>query len=102
MPASPVNLISVRSLSASADISLGLLLQKGLFLASSGNIIIALKTPYDDGTAHVVLSPMEFIGRRLTGCASMSFHRNPQELRYFSETEKRVVIRLVRLEGQKL
>ena len=24
---------------------------------------IALKTPYDDGTTHVVLSPMEFMGR---------------------------------------
>ena len=24
---------------------------------------LALKTPYDDGTSHVVLSPMEFIGR---------------------------------------
>ena len=24
---------------------------------------LALKTPYDDGTSHVVLCPMEFIGR---------------------------------------
>ena len=24
---------------------------------------MALKTPYDDGTSHVVLSPMEFMGR---------------------------------------
>ena len=32
-------------------------------LASNGNVIVALKTPYDDGTSHVVLSPMEFIGR---------------------------------------
>jgi hypothetical protein len=34
-----------------------------LSLASNGNVIVALKTPYDDGTAHVVLSPMEFMGR---------------------------------------
>ena len=27
------------------------------------NVVIALKTPYDDGTTHVVLSPMEFMGR---------------------------------------
>ncbi len=25
-------------------------------------MIVALKTPYDDGTSHVVLSPMEFMG----------------------------------------
>ncbi|HIL84667.1 MAG TPA: hypothetical protein EYG52_14300, partial [Pseudomonadales bacterium] len=24
---------------------------------------LTLKTPYDDGTSHVVLSPMEFMGR---------------------------------------
>jgi hypothetical protein len=32
-------------------------------LVSNGNVIVALKTPYDDGTSHVVLSPMEFMGR---------------------------------------
>ena len=32
-------------------------------LANNGNVVIALKTPYDDGTTHVVLSPMEFMGR---------------------------------------
>ena len=32
-------------------------------LASNGNVVVALKTPYDDGTSHVVLSPMEFMGR---------------------------------------
>ena len=26
-------------------------------------MIVALKTPYDDGTSHVVLSPLEFMGR---------------------------------------
>ena len=26
-------------------------------------MIVGLKTAYDDGTTHVVLSPMEFIGR---------------------------------------
>ena len=26
-------------------------------------MIVGLKTPYDDGTTHVVLSPLEFIGR---------------------------------------
>jgi ribosomal protein S27E len=37
--------------------------EQRLSLASNGNVIIALKTPYDDGTSHVVLSPMEFMGR---------------------------------------
>ena len=32
-------------------------------LASNGNVIVGLKTPYDDGTTHVVLNPLEFIGR---------------------------------------
>ena len=32
-------------------------------LANNGNVVIALKTPYVDGTTHVVLSPMEFMGR---------------------------------------
>ena len=32
-------------------------------MASNGNVIVALKTPYDDGTSHVVLNPMEFMGR---------------------------------------
>ena len=34
-----------------------------LSLANNGNVVIALKTPYDDGTTHVVLSPIEFMGR---------------------------------------
>jgi hypothetical protein len=34
-----------------------------LSLANNGNVVIALKTPYDDGTTHVVLNPMEFMGR---------------------------------------
>jgi hypothetical protein len=34
-----------------------------LSLANNGKVVIALKTPYDDGTTHVVLSPMEFMGR---------------------------------------
>ena len=37
--------------------------ERRLSLANNGNVVIALKTPYDDGTTHVVLSPMEFIGR---------------------------------------
>jgi hypothetical protein len=37
--------------------------EQRLSLAGNGNVIIALKTPYDDGTSHVVLSPMEFMGR---------------------------------------
>jgi len=37
--------------------------ERRLSLASNGNVIVALKTPYDDGTSHVVLSPMEFMGR---------------------------------------
>ncbi|MGK0473710.1 MAG: hypothetical protein ACJAR0_004206, partial [Candidatus Azotimanducaceae bacterium] len=27
------------------------------------NVVVELKSPYDDGTTHVILSPMEFIGR---------------------------------------
>ena len=37
--------------------------EQRLSLTSNGNVIVGLKTPYDDGTTHVVLSPMEFIGR---------------------------------------
>ncbi len=37
--------------------------EQRLSLASNGNVIVGLKTPYDDGTTHVVLSPLEFIGR---------------------------------------
>jgi hypothetical protein len=35
----------------------------GLSLAKDGNVIAELKSPYSDGTTHVVLSPLEFIGR---------------------------------------
>ena len=37
--------------------------QLNLSLANNGNVVIALKTPYDGGTTHVVLSPMKFMGR---------------------------------------
>ena len=37
--------------------------ERRLSLANNGNVVIALKTPYDDGTSHVVLGPMEFMGR---------------------------------------
>ena len=37
--------------------------ERRLSLANNGNVVIALKTAYDDGTTHVVLSPMEFMGR---------------------------------------
>ena len=37
--------------------------ERRLSLANNGNVVIALKTPYDDGTTHVVLGPMEFMGR---------------------------------------
>ena len=37
--------------------------EQRLTIAGNGNLIYALKTPYDNGTTHVVLSPMEFIGR---------------------------------------
>ena len=40
--------------------------EQGLLLASNGNVIVALKTRYDDGTSHVVLSPIEFMGRLAT------------------------------------
>ena len=39
------------------------IVERRLSLANNGNVVIALKTPYDDGTTHVVLSPMEFMGR---------------------------------------
>ena len=38
--------------------------EQRLSLASNGNVIVALKTPYDDSTSHVVLSPMEFMRRQ--------------------------------------
>jgi hypothetical protein len=37
--------------------------ERRLSLANNRNVVIALKTPYDGGTSHVVLSPMEFMGR---------------------------------------
>ena len=37
--------------------------EERLSLASNGDVVVVLKTPYDDGTTHVVLSPMEFMGR---------------------------------------
>lgn len=37
--------------------------EQRLSLAINGNVIVALKTPYDDGTSHVVLRPMEFMSR---------------------------------------
>ena len=37
--------------------------EQRLSVASNGNVIVALKTPYDDGTSRVVLGPMEFMGR---------------------------------------
>lgn len=39
--------------------------ERRLSLANNGNVVIALNTPYDDGTTLVVLSPMEFMGRRV-------------------------------------
>lgn len=40
-----------------------LALQQGEWTYQVERRPLALKTPYDDGTSHVVLSPMEFIGR---------------------------------------
>lgn len=37
--------------------------ERRLSVTNNGNVVIALKTPYHDGTTHVVLSPMEFMGR---------------------------------------
>ena len=34
-----------------------------LSLSSSGQVIYSLKTPYSDGTTHVVLDPLDFISR---------------------------------------
>ena len=35
--------------------------EQRLSLASNVNVIVAFKTPYDDGIFHLVLSPMEFM-----------------------------------------
>jgi len=37
--------------------------EQRLSIAGNGHVIYELKTPYSDGTTHVVLSPLEFIGR---------------------------------------
>ncbi|MFT7246709.1 MAG: hypothetical protein ACI82A_004089 [Candidatus Azotimanducaceae bacterium] len=37
--------------------------EQRLLLARNGNVIFVLKPPYADGNSHVVLSPMEFMGR---------------------------------------
>ncbi len=67
MPGWPASGIIGRSLSVFADISLDRRslnnAEQRLSQASNGNVIVAFKTPYDDGTSHVVLSPMEFMGR---------------------------------------
>ncbi|XOV86982.1 MAG: transposase [Pseudomonadota bacterium] len=36
--------------------------ERRLSPANNGNVVIALKTPYNDGSTHVVLSPLEFMG----------------------------------------
>jgi len=36
--------------------------EKRLSLTSAGNIRYKLKTPYNDGTTHVILESLEFIG----------------------------------------
>ena len=36
--------------------------EQRLSRASNGNVVVSLKTPCDDGSSHVVLSPMEFMG----------------------------------------
>ncbi|MGV0034121.1 MAG: transposase [Candidatus Azotimanducaceae bacterium WSBS_2022_MAG_OTU7] len=38
--------------------------EQRLSLTSNGGVIVALKTPYDDGASHVVLSPIEFMGHQ--------------------------------------
>ena len=37
--------------------------EQRLSITGNGHVIYELKTPYSDGTTHVVLSPLEFIGR---------------------------------------
>jgi hypothetical protein len=39
------------------------IVERRMSLANNGNVVIALKTFYDDGTTHVVQSPIEFMGR---------------------------------------
>jgi hypothetical protein len=37
--------------------------EQRLSITGHGNVVVEPKSPYDDGTTHVILSPMEFIGR---------------------------------------
>ena len=64
----PAKQVRVKSGNVFADTSRAQPLQSegaafGLSLANGGSVIVELKSPYSDGTTHIVLSPMEFIGR---------------------------------------
>ena len=37
--------------------------QKVLTLNNAGQVVLMLKTPYRDGTTHIVMSPLEFMQR---------------------------------------
>jgi hypothetical protein len=37
--------------------------EQRLSFIGNGKVVVELKSSYDDGTTHVILSPMEFIGR---------------------------------------
>jgi len=52
--------------------------EQRLSLASNGNVIVGLKTPYDDGTTQVVVSPMEFMGRLAAPPLNNNNVRNPR------------------------
>ncbi len=39
--------------------------EKRLSLTSNGNVRYQLKTPYRDGTTHVIFEPLDFIARRV-------------------------------------
>lgn len=48
--------------------------ERRLSLANHGNVVNALKTPYEDGTTHVVLSLMELVGRLAAQVFRTRFH----------------------------
>jgi len=44
---------------------------KRLRRTSAGNVVLQLKTPYRDGTTHLVMTPLEFL-QRLGGCPRLA------------------------------
>ncbi len=46
-----------------ADLSRPAISEKRMSLTSAGNIRYKLKTPYSDGTTHVIIEPLDFISK---------------------------------------